>query len=393
MSFVLPVVDRLPCCGGSFSCEARALIHIAIGVWFLTTLRSLFHMKKLRVLLLVHDLLLPPADAEELGWEETYPYQMELDIQTTLRELGHEVEALGVGSELDVIRQRAETFRPHVAFNILTDFHDITAYESHVVSYLELIKLPYTGCNPRGIVLGNDKALCKQILLWHGIPCPEFVSFSPGAKKVRLPRGMEYPVIVKSATEHGSTGLSQASVVKTDRQLEKRVAHMFDKVGGDVIAEQYLPGRELTVSIVGNGSRLTVLPVWEVWYTKLPKSKHAICTEQVKWDVEYAQSIGIKTGKARRMSEKLQKQIQKIARDSYKALGLSGYARMDMRMDADDKVYVIEANVNPDITEIEDFSEAAQEYGMDYKDLIQLIVTAGMKYPAPWKAGPNKKYS
>ena len=104
-------------------------------------------MKKLRVLLLVHDLLLPPPDAKDLDWEETYPYQMELDVQSTLCQLGHEVETLGVGEDLDVIRQRAEAFRPHVAFNVLTDFHDITAYESHVVSYLELIKLPYTGCN------------------------------------------------------------------------------------------------------------------------------------------------------------------------------------------------------------------------------------------------------
>lgn len=352
-------------------------------------------MKKLRVLLLVHDLLLPPPDAEDLDWEETYPYQMELDVQTALRELGHEVETLGVGDELDVIRRRAAAFKPHVAFNILTDFHDITAYEAHVVSYLELIKLPYTGCNPRGIVLGNDKALCKQILMWHGIPCPKFATFSPGgrSKKARLPKGLDYPVIVKSAVEHGSTGLSQASVVKNDSQLEKRVAYMFDKVGGDVIAEQFLPGRELTCSIVGNGSRLTVLPVWEVWYTKLPKNKHAICTEQVKWDVDYAQSIGIKTGKARRLSDKLNKQVQTIARNAYRALGLSGYARMDMRMDERGDVYVIEANVNPDLTAIEDFAEAAEEFGMDYGELVQLILKAGVKYPAPWQAGPSKKYS
>ncbi len=349
-------------------------------------------MKKLRVLLLVHDLLLPPEDADELDWEETYPYQMELDVQTALRELGHQVETLGVKTDLEVIRQRADDFKPHVAFNILTDFHDITAYESHVVSYFELLKLPYTGCNPRGIMLGNDKVLSKQIMIGHGVPCPKFASFLPGTKKARLPKGMDYPVIVKSAIEHGSTGLSQASVVKSDRQLEKRVAYMFDKVGGEVIAEQFIPGREMTCSIVGNGNRLTVLPVWEVWFTKLAKNKHAICTEQLKWNVDYAQSIGIKTGRVRRLGEKKEKAVQKIAREAFKALGLSGYARVDMRMDADGNVYVIEANVNPDITAIEDFAEAAEEQGMTYNDLIQLIVTAGIKYPAPWKAGPNKKY-
>ena len=349
-------------------------------------------MKKLRVLLLVHEELLPPPNADELDWEETYPYQMELDVQTTLRELGHEVETVGVGKDLDVIRRRQRAFRPDIAFNILTDFHDITSYEAHVVSYLELLKLPYTGCNPRGITLGNDKALCKQILMWHGIPCPAFTSFAPGTRKPRLPKGVDYPVIVKSAIEHGSTGISQASVVKTDKQLEKRVAYMFDRVGGEVIAEPFVPGREVTVSIVGNGNRLIVLPVWEVWYSKLPKGQHAICTEKVKWDIDYAQSIGIKTGKARRMSEAKQKQCQTIARKAYRALGLSGYARMDLRMDEDGAVYVIEANVNPDLTEIEDFSEAAEAHGLGYDGLIQAVLDAGMKYPAPWKAGPSKKY-
>ena len=349
-------------------------------------------MKKLRVLLLVLEELLPPPGAEELDWEETYPYQMELDVQTTLRALGHEVETVGVGTDLGVIRERQRAFRPDIAFNVITDFHDITSYESHVVSYLELLKLPYTGCNPRGIMLGNDKALCKQILMWHGVRCPSFTSFHPGKRKPRLPAGVDYPVIVKSAIEHGSTGISQASVVKTDKQLEKRVAYMFDRVGGEVIAEQFVAGRELTVSIVGNGSRLTVLPVWEVWYSKLPENKHAICTEQVKWDIEYAQSIGIKTGPARRLSEQKQKECQAIAKKAYQALGLSGYARMDLRMDADGDVYVIEANVNPDMTEIEDFSEAAQAEGMGYEGLLQLVLDTGMKYRAPWKAGPNKKY-
>ncbi|MFK7740317.1 MAG: ATP-grasp domain-containing protein [Planctomycetota bacterium] len=351
-------------------------------------------MKKRRVLLLVLDVLLPPPNAEELEWEETYPYQMELDVKTALEELGHEVSVLGVGSDLEVIRRRVDEFAPDIAFNILTDFHDITAYESHVVSYLELLKVPYTGCNPRGIMLGNDKALCKKVLLWHGVPCPNFTSFQPNSRrKPRLPKGLEYPVIVKSAIEHGSTGLSQASVVKSDAQLEKRVAYMFDKVGGEVIAEQFIPGRELTVCVAGNGSRPHVLPVWEVWYSKLPKGKHAIATEQVKWNVDYAQSIGIKTGRARRLTDDKQREVQGVARDAYRALGLSGYARMDFRMNEQGELFVIEANVNPDITEIEDFSEAAQEHGWSYADLVQQIVESGLKYEAPWKRGPNKKYS
>ncbi|MEZ6037129.1 MAG: ATP-grasp domain-containing protein [Planctomycetota bacterium] len=352
-------------------------------------------MRKLRILVLVHEVCVPPPNAADLDWEETWPYQMELDVQTTLRELGHEVQVLGVDNTLRPIRETIAEFKPHVAFNILSDFHGITSYEAHVVSYLELLKQPYTGCNPRGIAVANDKSLCKKILAWHGIRTPAFAAFSPGRKAPRLPKDVEFPVIVKSAMEHGSTGISQASVVHNDAQLEKRVAYMREKVGGEIIAEQFIPGRELTVAIVGNGvlgGKLDVLPVWEVWYDNLPRGNHAIATEQVKWNVEYAQSIGIKTGPARDLDDKKRRAVQKIARDTFTALELSGYARIDLRMDEQGQVYVIEANVNPDLTAIEDFAEAAEAYGMDYGQLLQRIIDAGMRYPAPWKLGPNKKY-
>ena len=341
--------------------------------------------RKLRVLLLVHDVLVPPPDAEELDWEETWAYQMELDVQQTLRELGHEVEVLGVADDLQPIADRVAKFKPHVAFNILTDFHDVIAYEAHVVSYLELLRQPYTGCNPRGILLANDKALCKQILTWHGVPCPPFTVFSEGVRSARLPSSMQYPVIVKSATQHGSAGLSQASVVHTDKQLQKRVAYMHKKVGGDVIAEQFLPGRELTVSIIGN-DRLDAFPVWEVWYNKLPKGNHAIATEQVKWNVEYAQGIGIRTGPARRLAPDRADEIQRIAKAAYRALGLSGYARIDFRTDAQGNPFVIEANVNADLTAIEDFAEAAEAYGYDYGELLQRLLNLGISYQAAWKS-------
>ncbi len=349
-------------------------------------------MRKLRVLVLVHEVLVPPPDAAELDWEETWVYQMELDVETTLRELGHEVEVLGVEGDVRPIRERIEAWRPHIVFNILTDFHGVTAYESFVVSYLELLKQPYTGCNPRGILLANDKALCKKILAWHGIPTPPFAVFGEGVRRPRLPKDVSYPVIVKSAIEHGSTGITQASVVHSDEQLAKRLAFMRRRVGGDVIAEQYIEGRELTVGIIGNG-RPEVLPVWEVWYDNLPEGQHAIATEQVKWDVDHAQGIGIQTGRARDLPAATARAVQKLARDSYKALGLSGYGRVDMRMDASGRVYVIEANVNPDLTAIEDFAEAAQEVGMDYGQLLQRVLQAGLGYRPAWKQGPSKKYA
>ena len=341
-------------------------------------------MKKLRVLVLVHDVLVPPDGAEKLDPEETWSYQMELDVKLTLAELGHEVEVLGVGDELRPIRERIEQWKPHVCFNILTDFHGVIAYEAHVVSYLELLKQPYTGCNPRGIMLAGDKALSKQLLQWHRIPCPQFALFPVGTKRAKLPGRMRYPVIVKSAERHGSAGISQASIVHDDDGLVERVAFMHRTLQDDVIAEQFIEGRELTVSIIGN-ERLQVFPVWEMWFENLPDRSQAIATSRVKWDVEHAQRLGIRTGPARDLTEEQQAHVHNIAKRTYRALHLSGYARIDLRMDADGRVYVIEANVNADLTANEDFAEAAEAAGLDYGQLLQRILNLGIGYRSAWR--------
>lgn len=346
--------------------------------------RSRKAKKKLRVLVLVHDVLVPPPGAEEFDPEDTWAYQMELDVKMTLAERGHIVDVLGLGSDLEPLRQRLAEFEPDIVFNIMTDFHGVIAYEAHVVCYLELLKQPYTGCNPRGIMLANDKSLSKKVMKYHGIPCPGFAFFPQGKRATKLPQGVHYPVIVKSADQHGSAGISQKSVVHNDEQLRKRVEYMHRTLADDVIAEEYIDGRELTVSIVGN-DRLDVFPVWELWYSKLPRRNKPIATERLKWDVDYAQSIGIKTGRARRLTKAQEKQVQGIARGAYRALQLSGYARMDLRMDRAGNFFVIEANVNPDLTEIEDFSEAADAVGLDYGQLLERILRAGLGYRSEWR--------
>jgi D-alanine-D-alanine ligase len=177
-------------------------------------------MRKLRVLVLMHAHLVPPESQAGLSAQEKSLFEMETAVLSTLRELGHEVVGLGVEEELRPIRDQIAALKPHVVFNILTYFHDATPYDSYVVSFLELLKQPYTGCNPRGIVLAGDKALSKKILAYHRIPCPLFAVYtlrSPNSRRRRLPSRMRYPVIVKSAVEHGSTGIAQATVVTTTR--------------------------------------------------------------------------------------------------------------------------------------------------------------------------------
>ncbi|MCC7396498.1 MAG: ATP-grasp domain-containing protein [Planctomycetes bacterium] len=340
-------------------------------------------MRKLRVLVAMHDVMVPPPDAAELPPKETWTYQMELDVLRTLRELGHEVKELGIADELKPVRDAVADWKPHVVFNILSDFHDVALYEAHFVSYLELLKQPYTGCNPRGITLAGDKALSKQILTWHRIPVPAFAVFPLRTKKARLPRRMTFPVIVKSAVQHGSAGIAQASVVHTDKELAERVEFLHRTLQTDVVVEQFLAGREFTVSVLGN-ERLETFPIWELWFDKLPEGNESIAPSRVKWDPDYADRVGLRTGRARDLGEEVEQQIVKIVKRTYRALHLSGYARIDLRMDEAGRVYVIEANVNNDLTPGEDFPESAKSAGVDYDQLLQRILNVGIAYQPAW---------
>ena len=214
-------------------------------------------MKKLRVLALVHDHLVPPDDTTGIDVLEA-EWKMEYDVIETLREIGHEVRVLGIHDDLSGIRATAEEFKPHIVFNLMEAFADVTTFDQNVVSYLELLRLPYTGCNPRGLILARDKALSKKLLAYHRIPVPDFTVVRPG-RKPQLPKRLQFPLIVKSLFFEASAGISQASVVENAEQLAKRVHFIHESLGTAAIVEQFIDGRELYVGVIGN-ERLETLP-------------------------------------------------------------------------------------------------------------------------------------
>lgn len=334
-------------------------------------------MKSLRVLALMHEDLVPPDDVRGVDFLEV-PWKTEYDVVVTLRDMGHEVRALGVGSDLSVIRAAVEEWKPHIAFNLLEEFDGVAVYDQNVVAYLELLRVPYTGSNPRGLMLSRDKALSKKILAYHRVPCPDFAVF-PMGRKVRRPARLEFPLIVKSITADASLGISQASVVDGDEKLRERVAFVHDSVGTGAIAERYIDGRELYVAVLGN-HRLQVFPVWELRLDKLAEDAHPIATERVKWSRKYQKKHGITWGEARNLAPETAARLQSLARRVYRTLGISGYARIDFRLDAEGRPWVLEANPNPEIAYGEEFAESAERTGLDYEALMQRILTLGLHW-------------
>jgi D-alanine-D-alanine ligase len=333
-------------------------------------------VKRARILALVHDHLVPPRETKGVDVREA-EWKMEFDVIETLREIGHEVRVRGVHDDLSGIRPTVASFSPHIVFNLLEAFAGVATFDQNVVSYLELLRLPYTGCNPRGLILARDKALSKKLLAYHRVPVPDFTVVRVGRRPV-LPRRLAYPLIVKSLFFESSTGISQASVVENEEQLAKRVTFVHEHLGMAAIVEQFVDGRELYVGVLGN-ERLEALPVWEMSFQGMPDNRWQIATERVKWSTRYQQKHGIMTNKAS-LSPAAIERIQRIAKRSYRALDLNGYARIDIRLDAEDRPYVIDVNPNPNLAYGEDFAESAETAGVSYERLLDRIIGLGLRW-------------
>lgn len=333
--------------------------------------------KKLRVMVLAEEALIPPDTLAGVENKEAEDWRTEYDVVSTLREMGHEVRPLGISNKLDTIRQALYEQKPHVAFNLIELFDGYPLFDQHVVSYLELNKQKYTGCNPRGLTLTRDKALTKKVLAYHRIHVPHFAVF-PINRKARLPARLRFPLFVKSVSDEASIGISRASVVRDQAKLEERVDFIHRQNKTSALAEEYIEGREIYVGVIGN-QKLQVYTPWEMVMSNLTEGAPNIATSRVKWDVEYQKKIGLDARPAR-LPSGLKLEFERLSRRIYRILGLSGYARVDYRLTEDGRIYVLEVNPNPQIARNEDFADSAKHSGVRYEALLQKILTLGMSY-------------
>jgi D-alanine-D-alanine ligase len=332
---------------------------------------------------MVHKTLVPPDDVAGMSEVEIDEFRTEHDVLATLRRLRHEVRVVGIGDHLTELRETIDEWRPHVVFNLLDEFSGIISYDHYVVAYLELIRQRYTGCNPRGMMLSRDKVLTKRVLATHRVATPAFRLF-PFGRRFREPRRLTFPLFVKSATEDASLGISQASVVDDMRSLRERVQFIHEQVESDALVEEYVDGREIYVGVLGN-TRLITLPPWEMDFGTLPDAQARIATRKVKWDRKYQARHGIKTSRAHDLSDEQRELLSRLAKRTYRALYMSGFARMDFRLRSDGRVFLLEANANPNLSKGEDLADSAKAVGMSYSALVNRIVQLGLAYMPEWR--------
>jgi len=340
-------------------------------------------MKKLRILVLVHETLVPPETLKGVRAQDAAEFRTEYDVTSCLREMGHDVRPIGVGDSLTELRTTIQDWQPQICFNLLEEFGGIVTYDQHVVAYLELLRQPYTGCNPRGMMLSRDKVISKQILSYHRIPTPHFAVFRRGAA-IRIPKTLRYPLFVKSATEDASLGISQASIVEDASKLSERIEFIHEHTQSDALVEEYIAGRELYVGVLGN-ERIRTLTPWEFIFGELKPGRAAIATRKAKWDRSYQKRHGITSDKAEDLPPGLAEKLDRLARRIYRALHMSGYARIDFRVRDDGMPFVLEANANPNLEREEDFAYAAWYDDIPYPTLLQRLISLGRSYRAAWR--------
>ena len=340
-------------------------------------------MNKCRVLALVHESFVPPDSIAGMSERDVAPFKTEYDVVAALRRVGYDTQVLGVGSELSTVGKALAEFKPQIVFNLLEEFGGQGVFVPYLLGYLELMRQSYTGCNPAGMMLTYSKPLSKKLLKFHRVRVPDFHVFHRERQSKR-PARLAFPLIVKSTTEHGSVGITQASIVRDDEKLAEQVARVHDELQTDAIAEQYIEGREFYVGVIGN-HRLRTLPIWELRFDNLAEGAPRIATQKVKWDRSYQERSGIKTKEAVKLENGLADQIRRICKRTYRILGQTGYARVDLRLSPEGNVYVLESNPNPQLAHGEDFADSAEAAGIPYQKLLQRIVNLGLGATGVWQ--------
>ena len=332
--------------------------------------------KKLKVLALF-DAIAPTTLDQDLSAElKTDDWKTEANVLAALRELGHTTEHLAIFDNLDLLQQKLTVFEPDVIFNLADQFKNNRAFDQHIVSFLAMRGVPFTGCGSTGLTLCKHKAISKKILSYHRIHTAAFTTIARG-KRIARPKHLRFPILVKPLKEEASLGISQASFVETDEQFKERVQFIHEKFDNDVIAEEYIEGRELYVSIMGN-HRLQVFPIRELVFKEVPPDEPKIATYKAKWDEEYRKRWGLQNQFAEGLDPAVVANIERVCKRIYHLLTIDGYARLDLRLTPKNEVYFIEANPNPILAADEDFAESAMKAGLTYPQLIDRIIGLGL---------------
>ena len=325
--------------------------------------------RKLKITVLVDAATVPGDDPQFESRQDKS--QTEYDVIEALRCIGYDVSVVGAINDIGALVQELTEHKADLVFNLTEEFNGDRRLDHGIAGLLELLRLPYTGSGPEALLLCRDKRLCKELLNLHKVRVPGFLSVTAG-KPVYVPKNTHWPMVVKPAFEDSSEGISNASVVRDADALTARAKFIHERWGQAAIAEEYIEGRELYVTVVGN-KQLIVLPIRECSFDSAGEGGPLMATYRVKWNAQFRDKWNIRFGFAE-LDEKTFEDVSRTCRKVYRALHLRDYGRIDLRLTSGNKIVVLEANPNPDLARGEDAAEAAEKAGIAYSEFIERIV-------------------
>ncbi|MBN1558495.1 MAG: hypothetical protein JW951_10170 [Lentisphaerae bacterium] len=330
--------------------------------------------RRLHIMLLADGACIPDDDPELLG--EGTADSTEFHVAHALRELGHTVTIHGVAREVGTVVRAVNGERPDLVFNLTEEFRGNRQFDRNIAALLELLHVPFTGSGSVGLMLTRGKGLCKQLLTLHRIRVPGFLICPPG-RRTRAPKSLRYPLVVKPAYEDGSDGISMASLVKDEAGLRERVRMVHERWKQPAVAEEYVEGRELYVSVLGN-RRLQVLPPRGIVFGGEGNGGPLMATGRVKWDEAYRKHWKVSFGFAE-LDEAEHRRLARVCKRAFRVLELRDYARFDVRLTPEGRIVVLEANANPDLAYGDELAESAERAGIGYEALVARIVRLALR--------------
>ncbi|MBO0700231.1 MAG: hypothetical protein J2P46_17660 [Zavarzinella sp.] len=321
-----------------------------------------------RVLIVYNQPVLPPGHPDFLS---------ENDILETVEEVAKvlptdqfEVDRLGYARDPRVLIDKVRAWQPDVVFNLFEGEADRTETEVYHAALLEWAGVPFTGSPSFALALGRDKVRTKHLLRGAGLATAAFqVVESQGAP----PWPHRWPAIVKPACQDASVGIDQGSVVKTQPELDARVAHVFKKYGGPVLVEEFIPGREFHVHVIDDADgQPVVLPPTEIRFEAGP-GYWPIYTFEGKWNEQSVEYKSTPYDTAVELPSPVREQVADICTAAYRLIGMRDYGRVDLRVTPEGKAYVLEANPNPYLNNLA-LVEGLKRAGRSYGEFVQMMV-------------------
>jgi D-alanine-D-alanine ligase len=285
-------------------------------------------------------------------------------VAEALREAGHDAFLHELSGEKSLLA--LASLEADLVFNLVEAYEGDDLKEAHVAAFLDLLDLPFTGAGPHALFLAQDKVLAKKLFTFHGIKTPQFATSYRG--KVEHIDDLDFPLMVKPASEDGSVGIDSGSVVHSMKELMERVSLLQERFHCPALIEEYIEGREIYVGVLGNDTP-EALPAVEIDLSKLPKGMPRIAGREVKWE-KGTEAYDCTKAVVADVQGELRERILQTALAVYRVLELRDYARIDLRVTPEGEIFVIEANPNPWLAPEAELAIAAAQAGRTYPQLI-----------------------